>query len=244
MGVPGQGQVAAERLARRPGFCNNAAFALFWVLFGGLLRCWFRLRIENRPRLRSAYVLAANHASYLDPLLLGAASRRRIAFLMTELIYRSPWTGWFYRWNGALPVSVRGGNRDALRAARTVLQQGRVLGVFPEGGISRDGGLLLGSPGAVSLVLQEKVAVVPVGIVGAHAALPAHGRFPWPRKVVIRFGDPIPHEELASAGVGRKDRLQAATRKIMERIAALTGTTAREVELERARAALAPHQAR
>jgi 1-acyl-sn-glycerol-3-phosphate acyltransferase len=221
--------------ARPPGFWNHVAFAVLWVLLGGFLRGWFRLRIENRPRLQGAYVLAPNHTSYLDPLLLGAASRRRISFLMTEVVYRSPWTGWFYRWNRALPLSVRGGNRDTLRAARSVLQQGRVLGVFPEGGISRDGGLMLGNPGAVSLVLQEKVAVVPVGIVGAYAALPVHGRFPWPRKIRIRFGDPIQPEELASAGTGRKDRLQAATRLIMERIAALTGGTARETELERAR---------
>lgn len=226
---------SADALARPPGRLNHAAFWVFWALFGLVVRIWFRLRVENLPRLRGAYVLAPNHTSFLDPLLLGAASRRRITYLMTESIYRSPWTGWFYRWNKALPLSMRGGNREVLRAAHAVLQQQRVVGIFPEGGISRDGGLMLGSPGAVSLVLQGDVAVVPVGIVGAHRALPANGWFPRPVRVTVKFGEPIRPAELAAAGSGRKDRLQAATRLIMERIAVLTGDVARETELERRR---------
>jgi len=223
---------AAAAMARPPGFWNNASFAVFHVVIGVLLRLYFRMRVENPPQLPGAYVLAPNHSSLLDQVVLGAVCRRRVTFLMTEVIHRSPWTGWFYRCNKAIPVSVHGGNRDALRAARSVLQQGRVVGIFPEGGISRDGGLLLGSPGAVSLVLQERVAVVPVGIIGSSRALPVGAAFPRPHHITIRFGQPVLPEELAAAGAGRKDRLQAATRLIMERIAALTGGMAREAELE------------
>jgi 1-acyl-sn-glycerol-3-phosphate acyltransferase len=223
---------AAAAMARPFGFWNNASFAVFHWVVGTFLKLFFRIRIENAPRLPGAYVLAPNHSSYLDPIVLGAVSQRRISYLMTAVIHRSPWTGWFYRWNKAIPISVHGNNRDALRAARAILQQGRIIGIFPEGGISRDGGLLLGNPGAVSLVLQERVAVVPVGICGASDALPVGAGFPRRRPITIRFGAPVLPEELAAAGGGRKDRLQAATRLIMERIAALTGRTAREAELE------------
>lgn len=219
-----------------PGVLNRAVYLLFWLGFGSILRVYFRLRSENRPRLPGAYVLAPNHTSLLDPLLLGAVSFRRVTFMMTGLLYRSPLLGWFYRWNRAIPVAVSKGNRDALRAARQVLRDGRVLSVFPEGGISRDGKLLLGNPGAVSLVLTEGVPVIPVAIIGSDRAFPFKSVLPRPHRITVRFGDPIPPEELTLPGGDRKQTLIRATRTIMREIARLSGQVAREDELERIRA--------
>lgn len=240
--APGSRQADRRGGAEFPAFAapygrlNRAGFALLRLLVRPLFRLWFRLRAEQPPDLDGAYVLAANHGSFLDPLLLGAASPRRITYLMTEVIWRSPLMGWFYRFNRAIPIAVRTPNRDALRAARAVLQQGRVIGIFPEGGISRDGGLLLGSPGAVSLVLNENVPIVPVGIVGAQQALPIGRRWPRPHRVTVRFGRPIlPAELHALAPNDRKARLVAATRLIMMRIAELTSQTPRELETDRFR---------
>ena len=226
-----------DGLARRPGIWNTASFWVVWVLLRLWMKVWFRARILNAPRIDGGYVVAANHASFLDPILLGSAAPRRVNFLMTEVVWRSPWMGWFYRWSRTIPLAARGGNRDALRAARSILQQGRVLGIFPEGGLSRDGGLMLGSPGAVSLVFNEAVPIVPVGICGASDAMPVGAAFPRPCRITIRFGAPITHEELMSLapGADRKTRLQAATRLIMERIAELTGAQAREHQIEQSR---------
>jgi 1-acyl-sn-glycerol-3-phosphate acyltransferase len=219
-------------LATPPSAWDDRLFAAFRFVFGGLLRAWFRLRVEGPAPPPGACVLAANHTSFVDPLVLGAACRVRIVYLMTEVHWRSRGLGWFYRWNRAIPVRVRGGNRDAMRAARAVLQQGRTLGIFPEGGISRDGLPMLGSPGAVSLVLQEGVPIVPVGIVGAFAAMPPGAIVPRPRRITIRFGAPIAPAELDALGGGdRRARLRAATTHIMRRIAALTGNVAREDQL-------------
>lgn len=236
-----QGEGGADRgqsLAAPPSLLNSATFWPFWLGVNVFGKLFFRVRVENRPKLEGGYVLAANHASYLDPLLLGSASRRRVTFLMTELVWRSPTMGWFYRWNRTIPLAARGGNRDAMRAARSVLQQGRVIGIFPEGGLSRDGRLMLGSPGAVSLVLNEEVPIVPVGICGAGDALPVDAGLPRPRRITIRFGEPIAPAELAALSANdRRHRLQAATTLIMARIAALTGQEPREHEVERAAAA-------
>ena len=233
MGEAGQEQVATtgEVPAPGPGWFNRAAYGLFWLTVGSGLRLYFRLKVENRPKLQGAYVLAPNHASLLDPILLGAASHRRIAFMMTEVIYRSPSMGWFYRWNHSIPVSVRGSNRDALRDARAVLRSGRVLGIFPEGGLSRDGGLMLGNPGAISLVLGESVPIIPVGILGLYDCLPVDAGFPSPGQVTVRFGEPIAPDQVAALGKSRKARLQAATALIMERIAELTEQETRESQL-------------
>lgn len=223
------GSDATPRWAVPPQYWDDWLFVAFRAVLGTVLRGWFRLRVEGPPPPAGPCVLAANHSSFVDPLVLGAVTRARIVYLMTEVVWRSRGFGWFYRWNRTIPIRTRGGNREALRAARAVLQQGRVLGIFPEGGLSRDGLPMLGNPGAVSLVLQENVPIVPVGIVGAHAALPAGAVWPRPRRITIRFGEPILPTELDAMGGGdRRARLREATATIMRRIAALTGQAARE----------------
>ena len=231
VGPDREGGAELPPLAVPPGPCSNAAYWLLWAGLRLVFRICFRLRIEGAPPRAGAFVLAANHASFLDPVLLGTAVRRRVVYLMTAVVWRSPKLGWFY-----IPLAASGGNRDALRAARLVLQQGRVIGIFPEGGVSRDGLPLLGSAGAVSLVLNEGVPIVPVGIVGAYDAMPPGAAFPRPRRITIRFGAPITAAELEAAAHGdRRQRLQAATRVIMQHIAELTGKQSREAELAQGR---------
>ena len=205
-----------------------------------LLKVYFRVRAENRPKLDRGFVLVANHASLLDPLILGAVTSgwvgtHRVVFMMHSAMARSRLLGWFYRWNRIIPVSPQGRNKTALRAAREVLAGGEVLGVFPEGGLTRDGQLLLGSPGAVSLGLAKNAPVLPVGIVGASRSLPYTGGFPWPSKIIVRYGEPIPVAELMGDG-DRKQRLTRATTRIMQEIAELIGQTAREDQLRSSRA--------
>ncbi|MEC8251757.1 MAG: lysophospholipid acyltransferase family protein [Planctomycetota bacterium] len=220
------------RLSTPPPRWDNVLFWVFRAALGCFLRLYFRFQVEGAPPRSGGYVLAANHASFLDPLVLGCSVRRRVIYLMTETVWRSARAGWFFRWNRTIPLSARGGNRDALRAARAVLKQQRVVGIFPEGGVSRDGKLMLGSPGAVSLVLNEGLPIVPVGILGAADALGPAAAWPRPKKITVRYGEPILPEELDALGGDRRERLQRATRLIMQRIAALTGQEAREDVLD------------
>lgn len=209
---------------------SDLAFWGFWATFGSALRLGLRMRVEGPGLPRGPCVIVANHASYLDPVLLGAVCRRRIVFLMSATIYRTPPLCWFYRWNRAIPVEPHGNNRAALRRAREELARGGVLGVFPEGGISRDGELLLGNPGAVALALGAEAPIVPVGILGSADVLPPHRRLPRPRQVCVRFGAPMEWRALLGDGDpgGRKQRLQLATRAVMDAIAALAGQRSRE----------------
>lgn len=206
----------------------RAAYLALWCFFSIAFKVWFRLRVTNRPRLEGPYVLVANHTSFLDPFLVGAALHRRCVFMMTEVFYRDPRSRWFYRLARAIPVAIRGGNRDAMRAARASLGRGEIITVFPEGGISRDGLLFLGNPGAVALVLSERVPIVPAAIVGAHEAAPIHRSIPRPGRIEVRFGEPIAPEQLDFEGVARKRRLALATEAIMTAIAELGGQQARE----------------
>jgi 1-acyl-sn-glycerol-3-phosphate acyltransferase len=217
---------------RPPGFWNRATYVFLRTGVRLVLRSYFRMRVVTPPRLAGGFVLVANHSSFLDPLVLGVASPVRVTFLMNTQSYRNPWLRWFYRLNRAIPVDPLGGNREALRAAHAALEAGEVVGVFPEGGISRDGFLLLGNPGAVALVLAKEVAVVPVGLVGVREALPYGASWPRRSRIEVRFGTPIPASELM-VGEDRKARLAQATLRIMRDIARLTGDVAREDALAR-----------
>lgn len=229
----GAGDPATAFPTAPQGRLSNAVFWVVWFTVRLALRLYCRFRVEGELP-QGAYVVAANHASFFDPIVLGAAVPRRVVFLMTEVVYRSRTMGWFYRWNRAIPLSTRFPNRESMRVARQALKQGRAVGIYPEGGISRDGKPLLGSPGAVSLVLNEGVPIVPVGLVGTHGLFPPGAVFPRPRRVTVRFGKPITPAELAAVPGGRRERLQGATKLIMARIAELTGHEPREAELERA----------
>src|SRR5690606_24286044 len=93
-----------------------------------------------------------------------------------------------------------------------------------------------GSPGAVALVINEGLPIVPVGILGASDVLPVSGGLRF-RRITIRYGKPITPDEIAALGSDRKTRLTKATPLIMQRIAELTGQQAREDVLEGAREA-------
>jgi 1-acyl-sn-glycerol-3-phosphate acyltransferase len=218
-------------LRRAAQLLSDGAYWGMWAVVGTAVRLLFRVRVEGLPLPAGPCVIVANHTSYLDPVLLGAVCRRRITFLMNAIICRTPPLRWFYRWNRVVPIEPAGNNRDALRAARAALGRGAVLGVFPEGGISRDGVLALGNPGAVSLALSGDVPVIPVGIVGAADVLPPHAGWPRLCRVRIRFGAPLSAAALLEDGdaqAHRKHRLQVATRRVMAAIAALSEQESRE----------------
>lgn len=197
-----------------------------------IMRLYFRWRLVNVPKMTDGFVVVANHGSFLDPMVVGAACPRNVSFLINAVTYRSPLMGWFYRLFEAIPVDLGGRNRASLRTAREQLAGGAVVGVFPEGGITRDGGMLLGNPGAVALVLANAVHVVPVGLRGVAEAFPYGASFPRPKRIEVHFGEPIPAAELM-VGDDRKQRLTQATERLMREIGQLCGQESREDELRR-----------
>lgn len=220
----------AKALRPAPGWVDTFARGFLKTSIRVFLRIYFRWRVLNRPSLEDGYVVVANHGSFLDPIILGVSSPRNVAFLINSASYRSALMGWFYRLYRSIPVELGRGNRDTLRQCHAALDAGEVVGVFPEGGITRDGGLMLGNPGAVALVLRNNVSVVPVGLVGVRDAMPYGSAFPRPKRIEVRYGDPIPPSEL-DVGANRKERLAAATARIMREIASLCDQDSREDEL-------------
>lgn len=164
---------------------------------------------EGLPRV-GGVVLAANHVSHLDPLLVAEmvlAEGRVPRFLAKDTLFRKPVVGAWFRAAGHVEVdraAGRAGYGEAVSAARN----GRLLLVYPEGSITKreDGLPMLLKSGAVRIALEADVPLVPVAQWGAQEILPAYSgrlRWGWRRRVSVVVGPPIPLDDLRGLEPGR-----------------------------------------
>jgi len=205
-------------------------YAFGKVTVGPLLKLLWRPQVEGLEHVppTGGVVLAGNHLSVADELLVGAVVPRHVAFWAKAEYFRGtgPW-GRFVRWLlralGAIPVERSGGAaaRSALDAALPVLRGGGQVLVYPEGTRSPDGRLHRGRTGVARLALGAGVPVVPVGVVGTDRVQPIGRRVPRlrPAGIVIRFGPPLDFTGRDGDGPG----LRAVTDEIMAEIGKLSG---------------------
>jgi 1-acyl-sn-glycerol-3-phosphate acyltransferase len=161
--------------------------ALFRVLF-----TYDCLGEENVPA-RGPAVVASNHPSYLDPVLLSLQVRRPIYFMAWEGLFRVPLLGRLIRVLGAFPVDTRPGKgREAYAKAKALVESGEVVGLFPEGKRSRAGWMEPSlREGAARLAFETGAPLVPATIAGAYRAWPYFAALPRPARVRVRYHEPI-----------------------------------------------------
>lgn len=168
----------------------------YWIVsrfFRVLLRVGWRLDIEGLDRLppHGPFLMTANHASEIDPIVLSAAMPFRVTYLAGQELDQYPFLFAIIRLFN--PIFVRRGVGDvgAMKACLERLARGEVLVIFPEGGVVQPGMGTL-HQGAAFLAIRAQVPVVPVALLGLSKMLPVGARFPRPGRVGIRIGDPIP----------------------------------------------------
>lgn len=190
-----------------------------------VLRPLIALRLvgmENVP-CDGPLLVASNHLSNADPIILEAAFPRPLFFLGKSELFRNPVFRWILLRFGGIPVERGTPDRAAIRRARTVLEQGIALAIYPEGVRSRNAALVKGLPGAGLIALQSGALVLPVGIYGTEF-FPVNGEVPLrrpkslPRGVTVHFGSPIRIPERVD---GKRVTAEEATHLIMVRIAEL-----------------------
>jgi len=175
-----------------------------------LSRAYFRLEAEGARRLprQGGAIVAGNHPSVLDGILLWAISPRPVRFLIAEDMYRHPLLSPLFRALGGIEVSrTKTHNGDALRSAVAALEEGQLLGIFPEGTIHDRGRMRQVKQGVALLAMKSGAPVIPFAIQGSREAFPDGARAPRPRPIRLRFGEPvvyprataerIPEEEVA-----------------------------------------------
>jgi len=183
----------------------------------------FSWKVEGRENipLTGPLILAANHVHVLDPFFLIFISPRWINFVAKEELFRSPLLRPWLHLVGAFPIRREGKVREKqkiLKSARNALEKGLILGMFPEGGRSRDGKLRKGKPGSVVIASKTNVPILPVGIVGTDKIKGIS--WLWKRlDIVVNIGKPFklpPTSDRMS-----KSQMQLLTTQLMSEIAAL-----------------------
>ncbi len=136
-------------------------------------------------------ILAANHSSYLDPPLVGIASRRAVWFLARKTLLDWPVLGPVFPSLNVIPVDRDGNDRSALKTIIRLLRGGEGVVLFPEGTRSRDGNLQNGQPGIGMVVAKTGVPVVPARVFGAFEAFPKGEKIPRFHPIDVCFGPPL-----------------------------------------------------
>jgi len=201
-----------------------------WALVP-LARLFYRPRIEGRKNIpkRGPVILASNHLSFIDSIVIPVFAPRPVYFLAKSTYFEGTGIGgWinrqFFTSIGATPVRRGAGQAalDALDQQRRILESGRAIALYPEGTRSRDGRLYKGRTGVAFLALETGAQVVPVGIIGTNEAMPVGAKIPRRKpRVTVRYGEPLDlsHHGPASSGRARRQ----ATDEIMAAIHALSG---------------------
>ncbi|MBD5784852.1 1-acyl-sn-glycerol-3-phosphate acyltransferase [Cellulosimicrobium terreum] len=184
---------------------------------------------NNIPR-NGAVILASNHLSFIDSLLIPIVAPRHVTFLAKAEYFegrglKGRISRWFFTTMGQIPVQrddARAGQRS-LEDALEVLQRGGAFGIYPEGTRSRDGKLHKGHTGVAWLALAGHAPVVPVAVRGTDKVQPVGARFPRIHRVEVSFGTPIDPQRQITSGARPAQARRELTDEVMSSIHRLSG---------------------
>lgn len=178
--------------------------------------------IENIPQDRPL-VMASNHRSYADPVILTMPMKRPVTYMAKEELFKNKLFGWFITKLGAFPVKRGSGDMQVIDDSIAILNSGRNLVIFPEGTRSKDGKVGKGKTGVALIAAKSGADVLPCGIIFEGEKLKFRST------LTLRFGKVIPAEEIAVEDASPK-ALKGVKKRIMEAITELVEGPAEEKE--------------
>lgn len=223
---PAAGEARPRRHRPAPGLLGEVRYWLYflsWILARVVFYALFGLRLRGRENVpaEGGVVVASNHQSFLDPIIIGIALGpwRQVHYMARDSLFVGPF-GWLIRTYNAFPVRRGRADREALAEARRRLSRGLPVLVFPEGTRSADGRLGRVKAGAARLALDAGVPLLPCYIHGAYRAWGRGKKFFRPiRGMRVYVGRPI---ETAGYGRDRAGR-QALCAELAKALARLEG---------------------
>ncbi|HCF50136.1 MAG TPA: 1-acyl-sn-glycerol-3-phosphate acyltransferase [Syntrophomonas sp.] len=182
---------------------------MFYALIRGFLKIFLLilgLKVEglhNLPK-KGPVIVAANHVSNWDPILVGVALSRPVHFMAKAELFQNVLLRAICRGLNAFPVQRGAADRNAIRQALEMLEAGEILGIFPEGARRKVVAQTSIQPGVAMLAMKSRAAVVPVAITGTEGWFPCG----WFRPLKVRVGHPLDltayyHEKYSSALLGK-----------------------------------------
>ena len=197
---------------------SSVIYGILWILFRTIGWLCFRYRVVGAVPQTGGFIVAANHASYLDIPLLGCGMRRRVWYLGRSDLF--PGFKAICQWLGWIPLRTGRLDRDAFGKAVSLIKAGKVVVIFPEGSRSLDGRLQSPKPGIGVIVAQTGCAVVPAYLKGTFDVLPSGTMWPRFRPVTVLYGAPLTFSRSQENGEA-KQFYQEVSRTVMDRIASL-----------------------
>jgi len=178
---------------------NDLASNIFYSFVKNMFKLFFkvynRLEVYGLDKIPRGIqvIVAANHASYVDPPLVGGVFPGRLRILAKESLFRVPMLGFFIRALGAIPVKREDGQKSGavMKNLLSLLSDGKSVLLFPEGTRSPDGRLKPLEAGVAYLSVKTGVPVLPVYVAGSFKAWPKGKKFPRPSKLSLRAAPPI-----------------------------------------------------
>lgn len=205
------------------GVCHYALRVMFDMFFRGEV-----VGVDHLPE-RGGFLLAANHASHLDPPMIGCQISRQIAYFARKTLWKGGISSWWLDSVGVIPVDRDGGQDvGAIKRVLRALKEERGLILFPEGTRTLDGKLQPAKPGVGFMACKTQVPVVPVRIFGSFEAFGKGRRLRLGTPVTVVFGKPLLPSFYDDPKAG-KERAQIASERIMAEIARLQLPPARVV---------------
>jgi 1-acyl-sn-glycerol-3-phosphate acyltransferase len=212
--VPLKGPAWQKHVPPRPG----PLYSVTKWLVEPVLRWLFKVRMIRVDRVPTSgpVIIAGNHVSYMDPLLvcMSQPRKRPVHFMAKiELFGNGAFFNWLLRQEAAFPVRRGAADREAIHTASDILERGGIVGIFPEGTRVRGGKESEGQEGAAFLAMRTGAVIVPVGICGTDRIQPPGDKLWHYVPVTVYFGEPIDPKDLAEGP--RKQQLVELTATVM-----------------------------
>lgn len=192
-------------------------YRLAWIIMRFLFTL-LGLKIEGADKLpkKGAAIIVSNHVSNWDPIVVGISFKRPIYFMAKAELFENKFSSCFFNWLNAFPVKRGSADRSAIRKAISILEEGKVVGIFPEGTRNRTGENMEAQNGAAMLALKTGAPVVPVACIGTASRLPSG----WKKPLLVRVGDPLYLDQFRGQKVNSA-LLNQVSERIMQEINAL-----------------------
>jgi len=222
-----QGRVKRRTIwegAKAPSKFSNGVYRISYVLFLGILKLFFRIEIKGKENIPSKgpAILVANHSSVLDPPIVTCCTKRIIHWMVAAWVYKTKLLSLIVKRLPFLKVEPgKGNNKEALKKAVDILNKGEMIGIFPEGGLSRNGELNPFLSGTAYIGIKSKAPIIPLYIKGAYQALPLGRNFLKFCKLRVIIGEGFSLNGLYNPSV--ENGLESGSLYIKNRIEQLKG---------------------
>lgn len=200
-------------------------YRIWWITLVPLIRAYWRVRVTGAEhvRKRRGMIIASNHQSGIDPILVCASFWRHVYWLAKIELVITKKVAWFFKSVSVIPVDRNAPKEVSLQAAAECVRRGRIFGIYPEGTRSPDEKVYRGHTGVARIAHLSGGPVIPTAVLGSRRAVPKGKLLARPYACRVVFGAPMTFA--IAPGESEAAAYRRFTDEVMRAIAALAGTT-------------------